>query len=88
MCEVHESINTSIKGYLTRKILKMYWRNIMQSTPWTMICSITIGSIYLNSINFVQYDFTFMVTIAQYIAQLPMLPLHDTTICAIKIIVQ
>ena len=35
----------------------------------------------------VQYDFTSMVTIAQYIAQLPILPLHDTIICVIEIIV-
>ena len=37
---------------------------------------------------FVQYHFTSMVTIAQYIAQLPILPLHDPIICAIEIIVQ
>ena len=32
---------------------------------------------------FVQYDFTSMVTIAQYIAQLPIMPLHDTITCAV-----
>ena len=52
MCEVLESINTSIKGYLARTILKMYWRNITQWTPWTTQCciinSISNGSINLN----------------------------------------
>ena len=49
MCEVLESINTSIKGYLTQTILKKY------STPWTAQCGIIIsinlnGSINLKSI--------------------------------------
>ena len=34
---------------------------------------------------FVQYDCTSMVTIAQYIAQLPIMPLHVAILCAIGI---
>ena len=49
MCEVHEGINISIKGYLTRTILKTYRRNIMQSIQCSIINSITNGSINLYS---------------------------------------